>query len=86
MASKQLEKSYRRTVMIQKWGKDFRDITNIPRGEAHPRCKLTERQVRAIRFWYSLRMFNRTRIAKRFGVSPTTVYEIVNRETWKHVP
>ncbi len=53
-----------------------------PQGEAHPRAKLTNDQVRAIRGdWRQIKI-----IAREFGVKPRNVSAIRNRETWAHLP
>jgi len=54
------------------------------KGEFHPRAKLTEEQVRFIRSQV-FRRGDRTRIAKRFGVSVSLVGMIINRKVWGHV-
>lgn len=55
-----------------------------PRGERHPGAKLTVDDVRAIR---KLRSEGNSlsKIAKLHGVNITSVYNITNRKTWKHV-
>jgi hypothetical protein len=51
------------------------------RGEAHPRAKLTEDQVRAIR------QGRRTdaAFAREFGVTATAIYSVRRGQTWRHV-
>ncbi len=53
------------------------------KGEANPRAKLTEEQVRVIRI-FSQRV-NRTLLASRFGVSNSLVGQILRRKCWKHI-
>jgi hypothetical protein len=57
-------------------------ILTAIRGEANPRAKLTEAQVRAIRA-----MADRPRadVAREFGISGVNVLQIVKRMTWRHV-
>jgi hypothetical protein len=54
------------------------------KGEANINAKLTEPQVREIRRLRQEGMRPR-RLAKRFGVSKTTILLIVSRRQWKHV-
>lgn len=58
----------------------------VPRGEGHPRTTLTEAQVIEIR---RLCLEDRVRdpvLAARFGVSKSTVWNVVSGKTWAHVP
>ena len=57
---------------------------NPLRGEAHPRARLTERDVREVRRRYALGESQRD-IAKATGISRSHVGEIVRRERWSHV-
>jgi predicted DNA-binding protein (UPF0251 family) len=54
------------------------------RGERHPRAKLTEHEVRAMRA-YDLDQHSLRQIGANHGVHWTTVRSVVNNETWKHV-
>ena len=63
---------------------------NQPQGEYHYITKLSENSVSLIRGTYtSSSPFSRHRLvksmAKVWGVSESTIYDIVNRRTWKHV-
>jgi hypothetical protein len=51
------------------------------RGEAHPAAKVTVEQVLAIR----ASMATANEVAEFFGITTKHVYQIRNRETWKHV-
>lgn len=51
------------------------------KGEAHGMVKLTEEQVKEIRTSKE----TGPAIAKRLGMSTTTIYDIRNRHIWKHV-
>lgn len=57
---------------------------SISRGEDRPAAKLTEEQVREIR-WLSDLGETRTLLAKRYGVTPTVIRRIAQRRSWKHV-
>jgi hypothetical protein len=51
------------------------------RGAAHPSAKLTVEQVLAIRASTAAA----SELARQLGIRPRHVYQIRNRETWKHV-
>ena len=57
----------------------------LPRGERHGCAKLTENDVRAIRAEYAVGGTQQRALAGKYGISRTTVREIVNRHTWAHV-
>lgn len=54
-----------------------------PSGSAHGMAVLTEDDVRGIRRNYTGAYGELTKYARRFGVTPTAIYNIVNRVTWK---
>jgi hypothetical protein len=58
-----------------------------PKGEAHPRAKLTEDDVRTIRsmYVYGSSDLGRPGLARRFGVSPQAIGDIITRKGWPHV-
>ena len=56
-----------------------------PRGESQGHSVLVESQVREIRCEYSFNKTGYKRLARKYGVSPTTIYDIVHTRTWKHV-
>lgn len=58
---------------------------NYPKGERHPRARLTEAQAREIHRLAAEGMAQRD-IAARFGVSPALVCKIVGGRLWKHLP
>lgn len=51
-------------------------------GEAHHRARLTEADVRAIRSSSD----RQCDLVRRYGVSQATIWQIIKRQTWKHVP
>ncbi len=55
------------------------------RGDRNWKAKLTEGSVRAIREHYENGLGTLSSLGRRFGVTPSTILCIVNRETWKHV-
>lgn len=54
------------------------------RGEKNNFCKLTEASIRTIRKLYKNKK-NSLYLTKKFSVSQTTIHDIVNRRTWKHI-
>lgn len=54
-------------------------------GEKHGQAKLTEQQVKKIRYEYSTKKIKQVRLATKYGVSPSYIWHIVNRLTWKHI-
>jgi hypothetical protein len=56
-------------------------------GERNAQHKLTENQVREIRALYQpySREYSHLALAKRFGVSSTQIWKIVNRKKWNHI-
>jgi hypothetical protein len=55
------------------------------RGEACPRSKLTESQVKEIRELAKAPNCNRTQLARQFGVRWQTVTSILTGRTWRHI-
>lgn len=55
-------------------------------GESNPHSKLTAAKVGAIRARFFGHGMPIARIAEAFGVSSVTVWKIVNRKTWAHLP
>ena len=56
-----------------------------PRGESSVKAKLTEQEVKYIRFLHTVRGENGIQIAKRYALDKSTVYNILNGRTWKHI-
>lgn len=56
----------------------------LPRGAENVSTRLTPDQVRAIREQRT-QGASQNEIARRFGISQSTVRQIVNRKTWKHL-
>ena len=57
----------------------------MARGEKNVNAKLTSTQILAIRHASQLGQSQRS-IAREFGVSQGTIYDIIHRDTWRHVP
>ena len=54
-------------------------------GVKNPKAKLTENEVREIRFRYSLGTYTYESLANVYKVGPMAVNRIVNRKQWQHV-
>lgn len=55
------------------------------KGEKHGESKLTEKQVKNIRYLHYIKWFNQMELANIFDVSKTLIGKIVNRENWTHI-
>jgi hypothetical protein len=60
-------------------------IKNIKRGESAGNVKLQESEVLAIRALYETGKYSQPKLAKQFHTCASTICDIVNRTTWKHV-
>lgn len=56
-----------------------------PKGAAHGRAKLSEADVHTIRTVSQFPHVTQTGLAKRFGVSQSLVWAVINRKVWAHV-
>ena len=57
----------------------------LRKGEDHHSSKLTEEDVREIRFLSSNADKSNSELAEEYGVSDGAIWRIVNGETWTHV-
>lgn len=57
---------------------------SMPHGESHPLTTLTEADIREIRRLREEGMYQTT-LAKQFGVTQGSIWNIINRVTWGHV-
>ena len=58
----------------------------VARGEASSASKLTSKQVQEIRAFYSAGTMKAPDLAKCYGCCKQTIYNLVHRLTWAHVP
>jgi hypothetical protein len=56
-----------------------------PKGEEARHHKLTEAKVREARRLHARGAMNGKELAKKYGVAPCTMYNVLNRIDWKHV-
>lgn len=54
-------------------------------GENNHCSKLKEFEVRQIRYWYSYGLSTKQELANYFHVSVSTIRDIINYRTWKHL-
>jgi hypothetical protein len=54
-------------------------------GEKAWMAKLTDDQVREIRSLYEVGRISQLALARRYGITQTTIGSIVRRATWKHI-
>jgi hypothetical protein len=57
----------------------------FPRGERHPKAKLTEQDVRDIRETYAAGIMSSPALAQRYGVAKPVILAVIHRRTWKHI-
>lgn len=57
----------------------------IPRGIRHSLAKLTEKDVRMIIYTYRTGLFSMREIGIQYGITATSVYNILKRRTWGHL-
>lgn len=57
----------------------------IPYGEQHHNAKCTEALVREVRALYAEGGISQSVIARRYGMNPRTLTDIIRRRSWKHV-
>lgn len=55
------------------------------RGERVGTSKLTEVKVKVIRYLYKVANFSLQDLAWQFDVGRTTIWRVINKETWKHL-
>ena len=56
-----------------------------PKGEEHPRSKLTEIDVIEIRRLYTNTDLSQKKIGDMYGICQQVICEIINKKLWKHV-
>jgi hypothetical protein len=63
-----------------------RDRTRVPRGERSNLAKLREEDVLAIRRMHASGRHRTAELGEMFGVAERSIYHIIRRKTWTHVP
>lgn len=54
-------------------------------GERNPQAILTAQFVQVARSEFSQKLANIKQLARRYGVAPATMSDVVNRRSWKHI-
>ena len=65
--------------------RDSKKRRRQPKGGLNGRAKLSELDVKAMRFFYSMGSVSAREVGHMFGVSKTTSHEIMRGEKWSHV-
>jgi Mor family transcriptional regulator len=60
-------------------------MLNYCKGNDHPRSKLKEKEIYEIIFAYDKGRSTYRGLAKKYGVSPTAIGDILNNKTWRHL-
>lgn len=55
------------------------------RGVEHPKSKLTEDKIRKIIYAYDRGGVTYRELAQEHGVSPSTINDVLNHRTWRHL-
>ena len=63
-----------------------RDRQRVPRGEKSNLAKLREQDVVAIRRLHAAGRHRNADLSAMFGVAERSIYHIVRRKTWTHLP
>jgi len=61
-----------------------KDETRGRKGERHPKCKLSNEQIKEIRILRKQGVYG-TQLSKIYGVSNPMIYYICNMKNWKHI-
>jgi predicted DNA binding protein len=61
------------------------NLRAAPKGEINGQSKLTEKEVRLIRFAFKSGFWNMRHLAEEFKINKTTIFEIIHNKTWKHI-
>jgi hypothetical protein len=57
-----------------------------PRGERNTQARLTAEKVRDIRHRYKEGTVTMDSLAAEYGVGLTTIWHIIHRNSWRHIP
>jgi hypothetical protein len=57
----------------------------VPPGERNPNARLSAADVREIRRAYQAAPGVRAELARRYGVTPRTIWAVATRRTWRHL-
>lgn len=56
-----------------------------PKGSQHVHSKLTEKQVKEIKKKHATGKYSQRALGREYGVSHTTIQDVLNNKQWKHV-
>lgn len=63
----------------------MRSLSNYRRGSTHPQSKLTEKNIREIIYAYDRGGVTYRELANQYGVSASTINDVLNNRTWRHL-
>lgn len=68
-------------------GETYKDVGNIPTKSQikHTNAKLTEQQVREIRERYAAEKISYAKLGEEYGISSSSIYQIIKRKTYQHI-
>lgn len=68
-------------------GETYKDVGNIPSKSQirHTNAKLTDQQVREIRKRYETEKISYAKLGEEYGISSSSVYQIIKRKTYQHI-
>lgn len=68
-------------------GETYKDVGNIPTKSQvrHTNAKLTDKQVKEIRKRYETEKISYAKLGEIYGLSSSSVYQIIKRKTYQHV-
>lgn len=75
----------KRTAEMRNRNSEAQKARTDNKGEAHHMAKVTNIIVQEIRDRYVPRKYSARELAKEYGLSKTTVLDIINRKIWKHI-
>jgi hypothetical protein len=61
------------------------EIAKKRRGELNNKAKLTESDVKLMRYMYGEGLADQRELARRFNIRQASVWAVVNKITWKHI-
>ena len=68
-------------------GETYKNVGNIPSKSQirHTNAKLTDQQVREIRKRYETEKISYAKLGEEYGISSSSVYQIIKRKTYQHI-
>jgi DNA-binding XRE family transcriptional regulator len=84
--TKQAKENIRNGINEKRYSEEYAlKLSKNKLGSKNPQVKLSVEQVLAIRKLYESNDWTQQALADRYEVKRTTIADIVNRRTWKHI-